>query len=316
MPVSGAPSEEAFDHLAMMYAGTDGFLAGTVPFLREGAAADEPMLVVVSAAKIAALRAALGRDGDKIHFADMEEVGHNPARIIPTWREFLDGNGGGTRRVRGIGEPIYAERTPAELVESQRHESLLNVAFEGSGSWSLLCPYDTVALPSAVIEEAARSHPTVVVGGARRVSPTCRDLEEMSGPFDAPLPAPPGAVTEVTFGAEVELVGVRELVADHATRAGLDDANTNELVLAVHEAAANSLRYGGESGRLQIWLTDDEIVCDVRDTGYFEQPLVGRERPHRYAMRGRGLWMANQLCDLVQLRTYADGNVVRLHKAR
>jgi hypothetical protein len=26
------------------------------------------------------------------------------------------------------------------------------------------------------------------------------------------------------------------------------------------------------------------------------------------------MWMANQLCDLVQLRAHPDGNVVRLHK--
>jgi prepilin-type processing-associated H-X9-DG protein len=32
-------------------------------------------------------------------------------------------------RLRGAGEPIWPERRPAELVECQRHESLLNVAF-------------------------------------------------------------------------------------------------------------------------------------------------------------------------------------------
>jgi hypothetical protein len=43
-----------------------------------------------------------------------------------------------------------------------------------------------------------------------------------------------------------------------------------------------------------------------------EDPLVGRERPAPEWITGRGLWMANQLCDLVQIRSLPDGNVVRL----
>ena len=31
---------------------------------------------------------------------------------------------------------------------------------------------------------------------------------------------------------------------------------------------------------------------------------------------GHGLWMANQLCDLVQVRAFAGGNIVRLHMRR
>jgi hypothetical protein len=39
-------------------------------------------------------------------------------------------------------------------------------------------------------------------------------------------------------------------------------------------------------------------------------------RPRDDEPSGRGVWMANQLCDLVQIRTYADGNAVRLHMHR
>lgn len=315
MPASTAPSSRAFDHLALMYAGVEGFVAGTVPFLRDGVAAGEPMLVVVAAAKLAALRAALGRDADRVHFADMAEVGHNPARIIPAWRAFLDANGGGTRRVRGIGEPVYAERTAAELVECQLHESLLNVAFEGSGSWSLLCPYDTEALPAAVIAEAERSHPVVMVGGERRLSRTYRQPDEIA-PFDRPLPAAVGAVTDVPFASGRDLAAVRSVVGDFAAGAGLPPSVAAELVLAVHEVVTNSVRHGGGQGMLRLWIDGAEVVCEVRDAGRIGDPLVGRARPGPEAIRGRGMWMANQLCDLVQIRSQADGAVVRLRKAR
>ena len=60
----------------------------------------------------------------------MEVIGRNPARIIPAWRRFVADHatedGGG---MRGIGEPIWAERALDELAECQLHEWLLNLAF-------------------------------------------------------------------------------------------------------------------------------------------------------------------------------------------
>ena len=152
---------ESFRHEALLYAGEVDFLAGTLPFIREGVAADEPVLVVVSAARIGLLRSALGGDADRVAFADVADVGANPARIIPAWRDFVAGHDVASRRARGIGEPIWAGRTPAELVECQRHETLLNLAFAGVPAWWLLCPYDTTSLGPEVLEEARRSHPFV-----------------------------------------------------------------------------------------------------------------------------------------------------------
>ena len=96
-----------FRHEALLYAGDDDFFAGTLPWLRDAVAAEEPALVVVSATKIARLREELGAAAaERVTFADMAEVGINPARIIPAWREFVDAHAGRGRRLRGIGEPI------------------------------------------------------------------------------------------------------------------------------------------------------------------------------------------------------------------
>jgi len=54
------------------------------------------------------------------------------------------------------------------------------------------------------------------------------------------------------------------------------------------------------------------VVCEVNDDGYLQDPLVGRRRPTPDAMGGRGLWLANQLCDLVQVRNGVEGCVVRV----
>jgi hypothetical protein len=44
--------------------------------------------------------------------------------------------------------------------------------------------------------------------------------------------------------------------------------------------------------------------------------LTGRIRPALDAQNGRGVWFANTMCDLVQIRSQADGTVVRVRVHR
>jgi MEDS: MEthanogen/methylotroph, DcmR Sensory domain len=144
--MSANATEPSFRHEAFLYAGESEFLEGTLEFIHDRLEADEPTFVVVENAKVRRLRQELDRDAERVRFADMDVLGHNPAHIIPAWRGFVDEHAAAGRRVRGIGEPVSPRRRPAELVECQRHESLLNVAFAGSPDWWLLSPYDTDAL--------------------------------------------------------------------------------------------------------------------------------------------------------------------------
>ena len=128
----GDPRERGFRHEAFLYAGRDEFVHGTAAFIRDGLGAGEPTLVVVGAEKIALLRAELGSDAGEVQFADMADLGGNPARIIPAWSDFVRERSDPSRPLRGIGEPIDRDRGPAELAECQRHEMLLNLAFEST----------------------------------------------------------------------------------------------------------------------------------------------------------------------------------------
>ena len=83
-----------------------------VPFIRDGLAREEPVMVAVAQPRLRALQSALGPDADTVRFADMADLGANPARIIPAWREFTQQHAGPGRPVRGIGEPIWAGRRP------------------------------------------------------------------------------------------------------------------------------------------------------------------------------------------------------------
>jgi anti-sigma regulatory factor (Ser/Thr protein kinase) len=302
---------EEFRHEALLYAGMQDFLAGTIPFVRGGVEAGEPVLVVESASKIALLRAELGSDAGSVVFADMADVGANPARIIPAWRDFVRRHRAEGRRLRGIGEPIWNGRTPLELVECQRHESLLNTAFATGDPWWLLCPYDTEAMDPSVIDEARRSHPYVTDGTSFRTSDDYRGLDACSAPFDVPLPTPGSGMQELVFGAD-SLGDVRGLAGRFAADAGLGPSRIANLVLAVNEVATNSVVHGGGKGWFRIWRDAGALSCEVRDTGRIDRPLVDRELSGD-TVGPRGLWLANQLCDLVQIRSLPEGNAVRLH---
>ena len=311
------PSRDAgFRHDALFYAGIDGFVTCTSAFIRDSLAVGEPILVVVSEEKIELLRRELGGVPDGVRFTDMQQIGRNPARILPAWRDFVSEHATSGRRFRGIGEPIWATRSASELVECARHEALLNLAFAGDqASWWLACPYDTSSLPAAVLSEAERNHPWVTRDGQRRGSPTYRGLDDVARPFDDPLPEPDGSVRGHRF-AEDSLVTIRVHVAEAAAAYGLDPARTADMVLIVNEVATNSVRHGGGSGTLRIWEDTASVICEVRDRGRILDPFVGRTKPPAGRGSGFGLWLANELCDLVQIRSFPTGSVVRLHFGR
>ena len=309
-----APAPAPFRHEALFYDGTRDFVDRIATFLQAAIVAGEPTFVVVSSAKIARLRDALGPVTPGVEFADMADVGRNPARIIPAWRTFVDHHRG-SPALRGVGEPIWSGRSPAELVECQRHEALLNLALaDADGLW-LVCPYDLDTLDPDVIDGARHNHPYVQRDGRARASTDYPGPEALARPFDGSLTDPPVTAGPVDFRAGT-LAQVRELVERGAIDHGLDRDRVADLVLAVSELAANSVRHGGGHGQLRMWSEADDLVCEIRDDGHIDDPLAGRREPVPDAVGGRGLWIANQVCDLVEVRSATDGSVVRVHMHR
>jgi anti-sigma regulatory factor (Ser/Thr protein kinase) len=300
-----------FRHEALLYASSEEFLAGTTRFIREGLARGEAILVVEPADKLRLIREELGGEGDGVHFADMSQVGSNPALIIPAWRDFVEDNRLQGRAMRGIGEPIFDGRRAPELLECQRHEALLNVAFDNGAEWALLCPYDTSVFGPAVINEARRSHPFVREGSALRANGD-RGIGSWAAPYDAPLPEPPAVNRRMTLTFD-GLGAARSLVGDGARLAGLPTSRIADLVMAVNEVATNALRHGVGAASLSVWTGDGAFICQVQDGGRYDLPLGDRIRPASDASASRGLWLANHLCDLVQIRSDANGTTVRLH---
>ena len=141
---------------------------------------------------------------------------------------------------------------------------------------------------------------------------TIRGQDTIAGPFITPLPAPAAQPQETVFDAD-GLWLIRRLVGDVAAAAQLDERRVRDLTLAANEVASNSVLHAGGGGRLRIWCEGETLMCEVNDAGYIDQPLAGRQLPCPGDTTGRGLWLANQLCNLVQIRSSPDGTTVRLH---
>ena len=132
-----------------------------------------------------------------------------------------------------------------------------------------------------------------------------------SGP---PLAAPPAQAESFPF--RLDLVRLRGVVRARARAAGLPPHRVVDLVLAVGEAIANTVRHAGGAGTLRIWQDEAEIVCEVSDPGQMAGPLPGQLRPPAGSRGGQGLWIIHQACDQVELRSGETGTVVRMHIRR
>lgn len=302
---------DQFCHEALLYRGLAEFMDEACGFVREGLDREERVLVATTGERLAGLRVFFGAEPE-VRFADLAEVGGNPARIIPLWQEFLDDSARAGRPVRGLGEPAWPGRSEPELAECGQHESLINVAFDGGPGWRLLCPYDVAGLPGEVVEEARANHPVLLAAGHRSASAAYRPERPSRALRRDPLPPSPAGVLELPF-AIGDLAAVRRTVRRAGTEAALDGDRADDLVLAVDEVATNSLLHGGGRGVLRLWRDPQALVCEVADEGTIPDPLVGRAVPPLDRVGGRGLWLAHQLSDLVQIRSGPGGTVVRLH---
>jgi anti-sigma regulatory factor (Ser/Thr protein kinase) len=308
------PPTPSFRHQVAFYEDADAYLERTVPFIREGLDGDEAVLVAVPEEKAELLRGELGTDAGAIGLEDITEFGRNPARIIPVWRGFAERYPVGTP-IRGIGEPIWPGREADELEECHRHEALLNRAFGDAAGFTLLCPYDSAALPDADLQRALHTHPELAGrDSASLASPSWGEGGTDPGPFAGELAAPPSGAPEFRYGV-ADLHELRAFAARAAASAGLSDERAEDLILAASELAANSVVHGGGRGRATAWDHDGALFFETRDEGRIDDALAGRVRPAPTEAKGRGLWMANQLSDLVQVRSSATGTAVRLRFA-
>jgi len=100
------------------------------------------------------------------------------------------------------------------------------------------------------------------------------------------------------------LYALRAAVQAHASQAGLPESRTDDLVIAVHELAANAVRHGAGAGRLRMWERDGALHCQVDDSG---APASGGDGPGANVadrwpfLQGHGLWLVRLVADQISV---------------
>lgn len=305
-----SPPSAGFVHELLLYRDDATFLAGVLPYVRQGLAHGDQVVVAEPPGRLELLRNALGPDADAVRWLDVTDLGANPARLIGACTALLAEAAAVGRALRGVGEPAWPGRHDAEYAECRLHELLLATAFADGPPWRLLCTYDQVHLPRDVRTGALRAHPFVATPTGRRPS-TSFSRDAAAVDFGTPLPPPSEGVLRGTYGA-ADLRPTRRTVGSFARSCGLSPEQCEALELAAAELAADAVHHGGGSGSLAMWRTDEAAVVEFNDSGRLTEPLIGRLPPGVCRHGGRRLYLVDQLCDLVQVRSGPWGTTVRV----
>lgn len=230
----------ALVHQAALYDSDEAFLAMAVPFVTDGLACGEPVMVTTTSANLELLAEALGPRGTEVDYAESAYFGRRTAQratgFIRYWRR---GATGPSSRVRILAEPVWAGRSARDVLSWKRMESALNVALADTGVW-MICPYDTRVLSPDVVAAARRTHPALTVDG--RVCGRSPDYADPAAFIawcdEAPLPAAPDGAAALTSGS---LISLRRFVEDRGRAHGLSPERSALFAVAAYEAAAHLL---------------------------------------------------------------------------
>jgi transcriptional regulator with XRE-family HTH domain len=166
------------EHRVLVYGSDDEFLAPVAAFLREGIARSEAILVVTTALHLKRIRRDLGADVEHVQLAAAADWYSSPLEALQRYRTFIDGRlEAGFKWVRIVGEPVWADRSAAQIREWTRYESVINLSL-ASAPATIVCPYDTRSAPAKVVRDAASTHPEREHAGGSAPSESYREPED------------------------------------------------------------------------------------------------------------------------------------------
>ena len=309
MRTESAGRPERF-HEVGFYRSDAEFGALIVPFVEEGVAASQPVILGYDDRKASLLRSWLYDPGAVTFIAD-DSLYATPARAIASyWEMFEELTTAGATQIRIAGD-VPHEGNGGRFAGWDRYESAANTVWDQFPVWSR-CLYDAATAAPCVLDIAARTHPRIVLpSGQYQPSSRYQDLVDFE-----PLPPDPDPLERSAPAIEMSDPSAAQ-VRHAVTSIGggqVPDTALQDLMIGVGEAVSNARQHGLPPVTARIWAGSGRLMVHVHDTGPGPgDPLAGLipvwGRP---GSREGGLWVIHMLELDVALIRSRDGFTVRL----
>jgi anti-sigma regulatory factor (Ser/Thr protein kinase) len=309
MRTESAGRPERF-HEVGFYRSDAEFGALIVPFVEEGVAASQPVILGYDDRKASLLWSWL-YDPSAVTFIADTSLYATPARAIASyWEMFEELITAGATQIRIAGD-VPHEGNGGRFVGWDRYESAANTVWNQFPVWSR-CLYDATTAAPRVLDIAARTHPRIVLpSGQYLPSSRYQDLAHFE-----PLPPDPDPLERSAPAIEMSDPSAAQ-VRHAVTSIGggqVPDTALQDLMIGVGEAVNNARQHGRPPVITRIWAGSGRITVHVHDTG----PGPGDPLAGLIPVWGRpgspecGLWVIHMLELDVGLIRSRDGFTVRL----
>lgn len=299
-----------FTHGLVNHDGPDDLVARAAPLAEAALARGDQVALAVSAEVEELVRAQLG-DERVSTLTALAPVARGSGQTVAAWR---------ARELRALcsaGRDVFVLAEHDSALDGPdgsywtELEAALNISLRGLPV-TQVCGYPDLPLHRLVGDATLLNHPLLLRGVDLMHNPDHRSPTQVMANLPVAAPRVLGPPDVYLRYNTFELSRVREAVEYAVRGSGLERTRGEDLVLAVNEIATNAVEHGSTQAELYLWAGHDELVCELHDEGRLEQPLIGLSPPHPSQARGRGTWIARQLCDALHVWRDKAGTHVRL----
>ena len=278
-----------------------------VPFVRDGTA-DGDLVVVMGGPEFVAALLAATPPAATLRALPVPPDDRVPARDLHQFVRLLGQLGRTASPVRVVNQ--MPAMTDAGWPAWRRYEAAVNVVLTPYRVWGK-CGYDAGGLGPDMVGDLRASHSHVQTAEGRHPSGDFARLGQRVRAY-LHVPARPIERAEPTLvlpGATP--AEARHAVREIAVRSSLAPETQESVVLAANEAVTNAHLHGRPPVLLRVWVEPTgTMTVAVSDSGPGPHPLVGLVPGAADGSSAGGLWVVHLLLPDVHHRTSSDGYTI------